>query len=58
LRQAIAELGGDIVFSHNDLLCNNILIENGSAEKIWFIDYEYAKYNVRGYDIANYFVES
>ena len=42
------------VFSHNDLLVNNVLVLKGQ-EKVVFIDYEYASFNFPFYDIANYF---
>lgn len=42
-----------LVFSHNDLLANNILIDTNG--KTVFIDYEYACYNYPIFDIANYF---
>lgn len=46
-----------VVFSHNDLLANNVLIcEPGNEIK--FIDFEYSGYNFRTYDIGNYFAES
>lgn len=45
-----------IVFSHNDLLANNVLIDE--KHKFFFIDFEYACYNYRSFDIANYFIES
>ena len=28
-----------------------------SPDKVYFIDYEYASYNYRGYDIGNHFAE-
>jgi len=46
-----------VVFSHNDLHSQNILVLEKS-QKIVLIDYEYSSYNYRGYDIANYFNES
>lgn len=48
-----------VVFSHNDLNCGNILVreENKDWDPIVFIDYEFAAYNHRGFDIANHFVE-
>ena len=46
-----------IVFSHNDLLANNILILD-SDKSVSFIDFEYCHYNLRTYDISNYFNES
>jgi thiamine kinase-like enzyme len=45
-----------LIFSHNDLLANNVLIAN-SNHKYIFIDYEYSTYNYRIFDIANYFNE-
>lgn len=49
--------GSGLVFSHNDLLANNVLIKQPSGEYV-FIDYEYASYNYAIFDIANYFNES
>jgi len=46
-----------VVFSHNDLHSQNILVLEKSS-KFVFIDYEYSDYNYRGYDIANLFNES
>jgi thiamine kinase-like enzyme len=46
------------VFSHNDMLANNILIGKDEAKTIWFIDFEYCALNLRTFDIANYFNES
>jgi|GEM_PF-3245897 len=44
------------VFCHNDLLAGNLLyMEN--TQKIQIIDFEYGKYNFRGFDIANHFCE-
>ncbi|KAJ2709376.1 hypothetical protein H4R19_004285 [Coemansia spiralis] len=45
-----------VVFSHNDLLSGNIILD-ASNTKVSFIDYEYANYNYRGFDIANHFNE-
>jgi thiamine kinase-like enzyme len=46
-----------LVFSHNDLLANNVLIRKDNG-KFVFIDYEYCSFNFPIYDIANYFEES
>jgi len=46
-----------VTFSHNDLLQGNVLINQENNDVI-FIDYEYAAYNFRGYDIGNMFRES
>ncbi|XP_077989651.1 choline/ethanolamine kinase-like [Glandiceps talaboti] len=47
------------VFCHNDLNHGNILlVDDGTKDKhIRFIDFEYASYNYRGFDIANHFCE-
>lgn len=44
-----------VVFAHNDLLGPNIILT--PEERIFFIDYEYANYNLRGFDFANHFCE-
>jgi len=46
-----------VVFSHNDIHSQNILLLN-QTEKLVLIDYEYGSYNYRGYDIANFFNEA
>ena len=48
------------VFCHNDALSFNIMIpfdffESVEEKKIVLIDYEYAGYNSRAFDIANHF---
>ncbi|KAK7281630.1 hypothetical protein RIF29_09787 [Crotalaria pallida] len=48
-------LNSPVIFSHNDLLSGNIMIND--EDKLYFIDYEYASYNYRGFDIANHFAE-
>uniref|UniRef100_A0A1I7V396 APH domain-containing protein n=1 Tax=Caenorhabditis tropicalis TaxID=1561998 RepID=A0A1I7V396_9PELO len=46
-----------VVFCHNDLACTNILQLN-STNEIMFIDWEYATYNFRGYDLAMHLSET
>ncbi|CAO4369800.1 unnamed protein product [Caenorhabditis nigoni] len=46
-----------LVFCHNDLTCSNILQLNSNNE-IMFIDWEFASYNCRGYDLAMHLSES
>jgi thiamine kinase-like enzyme len=46
-----------LVFSHNDLLANNVLIQKETHNFV-FIDYEYASYNFPIFDLANYICES
>ena len=45
-----------IVFTHNDLLLANIVIDDVTG-KVSFIDYEYGDYNYQECDIANHFDE-
>ncbi|XP_070555590.1 choline/ethanolamine kinase-like isoform X2 [Ptychodera flava] len=47
------------VFCHNDLNEGNVLLVDGETKgsNIMFIDFEYASYNYRGFDIANHFCE-
>jgi len=47
-------LGWDIVFCHNDLQENNILL---TAYGLRFIDFEYANFNFQSADIGNFFDE-
>jgi len=50
-----------IVFCHNDFQEGNILLKNGGGDfettKLSVIDFEYASYNYRAFDIANHFCE-
>ena len=49
------------VLCHNDLLCGNVLYQepipqqNPQGGKVFLIDYEYAAYNYRAFDLANHF---
>lgn len=47
-------LGWDIVFCHNDLQENNILL---TPQGLKFIDFEYANFNFQSADIGNFFDE-
>ena len=54
------EIALQIVFTHNDLLSGNVLIpmdffEQDGVSSMRFIDYEYAGYNSRAFDLANHF---
>eukprot|EP00262_Sarcandra_glabra_P007918 TRINITY_DN21032_c0_g1_i1.p1 TRINITY_DN21032_c0_g1~~TRINITY_DN21032_c0_g1_i1.p1 ORF type:complete len:397 (-),score=75.26 TRINITY_DN21032_c0_g1_i1:222-1319(-) len=49
-------LNAPVVFSHNDLLPGNLML-NDDEEKLYLIDFEYGSYSYRGYDIANHFNE-
>lgn len=54
--------GHDFVFSHTDLLCANVILEqrtdgNQQARAVTFIDYEYATAAPAAFDIVNVFAE-
>ncbi|KAJ2159538.1 hypothetical protein GGF46_002947 [Coemansia sp. RSA 552] len=56
LRELLAAVDSPVVFAHNDLLSGNIVMSE-AKDRVSFIDYEYATYNYRGFDIANHFNE-
>ncbi|KAJ2908937.1 hypothetical protein GGI21_002385 [Coemansia aciculifera] len=56
LESTLVALHSPVVFAHNDLLSGNIIMAE-SRDAVSFIDYEYAMYNYRGFDIANHFNE-
>ncbi|WJX67586.1 ethanolamine kinase [Trifolium repens] len=56
LQMLCDRLKSPVLFSHNDLLSGNIMI-NHEEDKLYLIDYEYASYNYRGFDIGNHFAE-
>jgi len=62
LKAALEDIGSPVVFSHNDLLLNNIVLQRDAAAgnrpvNVAFIDYEYAMLNYQAFDIANHFIE-
>ncbi|KAI7825468.1 kinase-like domain-containing protein [Kickxella alabastrina] len=56
LRQLTEARGFPIVFAHDDLQYGNILRLRDTGELV-VVDFEYAGYNYRGFDIANHFCE-
>ncbi len=56
MEKELAGCNSPIVFSHNDLLLGNIVIDK-SGDGVKFIDYEYGGFNYQGYDIGNHFSE-
>ncbi|KAJ2633841.1 hypothetical protein H4R22_000116 [Coemansia sp. RSA 1290] len=56
LKKMLSTVDSPVVFAHNDLLSGNIIM-NETRDQVAFIDYEYASYNYRGFDIANHFNE-
>lgn len=59
LKTSLMNIGSPIVFSHNDLLLTNIILQrnDGHPTEVSFIDYEYAMLNYQAFDIANHFIE-
>lgn len=62
LKAALRNVNSPVVFSHNDLLLTNIILQRdasagGRPVNVAFIDYEYAMPNNQAYDIANHFIE-
>ncbi|KAJ2454740.1 hypothetical protein EV183_001324 [Coemansia sp. RSA 2336] len=56
LKEMLSTVESPVVFAHNDLLSGNIIMSE-ARDQVAFIDYEYASYNYRGFDIANHFNE-
>ena len=67
IREKLPNLLKNIVFCHNDVHGGNILLSNDSPDpgsllksetpKLCIIDFEFASYNPRGFDLANHFAE-
>ncbi|KAJ1975134.1 hypothetical protein H4R35_003285 [Dimargaris xerosporica] len=57
LKARVTALNPPIVFAHNDLQYGNILRLDQPSQELVVIDFEYAGYNYRGFDIANHFSE-
>ncbi|KAI8078793.1 kinase-like domain-containing protein [Halteromyces radiatus] len=55
-QQWMDQVQSPIVFAHNDLQYGNILRLTSTNELV-AVDFEYAGYNSRGYDLANHFME-
>ncbi|KZV36411.1 putative ethanolamine kinase, partial [Dorcoceras hygrometricum] len=56
LKEMTDRFNAPIVFSHNDLLSGNLML-NDEEDKLYFIDFEYGSYSYRGFDIGNHFNE-
>lgn len=58
--RAKAEKGllGEVVFCHNDLLAGNVLLRaQNEGRCVRLVDFEYAGWNYRGFDVGNLFAE-
>ncbi|KAG0021512.1 hypothetical protein BGZ80_002251 [Entomortierella chlamydospora] len=53
----LATVHSPLVFAHNDTQYGNILKTNDESGELVVIDFEYAGYNTRGFDIGNHFCE-
>ncbi|KAG0061040.1 hypothetical protein BGZ92_006564, partial [Podila epicladia] len=56
-REIAASVNSPIVFAHNDTQYGNILQTLDPTHELVVIDFEYAGYNTRGFDIGNHFCE-
>ncbi|KAG0337378.1 hypothetical protein BG000_005501 [Podila horticola] len=56
-REIAASVNSPIVFAHNDTQYGNILQTLDPFPELVVIDFEYAGYNTRGFDIGNHFCE-
>lgn len=63
LKNILKDINSPVLFCHNDMQEGNILYKstppqlNGRSWQLIPIDFEYASYNYRGFDMANYFCE-
>ncbi|KAI8089878.1 kinase-like domain-containing protein [Halteromyces radiatus] len=55
-KEILSDIKSPIVFGHNDLQYGNILKRDDTGALV-LVDFEYAGYNTRGFDLANHFVE-
>ncbi|KAG0019995.1 hypothetical protein BGZ80_004940 [Entomortierella chlamydospora] len=53
----LADVHSPLVFAHNDTQYGNILRTLDDSGELVVIDFEYAGYNTRGFDIGNHFCE-
>jgi len=57
LLDALKVISSKIVLCHNDLHEGNILVNSSGSGELYLIDFEYAGWGPRGYDIGNHFCE-
>lgn len=57
VKEELQKGASPVVFCHNDLLCGNIMVGKEDSE-VSFVDFEYAAFNYRGFDIGNFFCEA
>ncbi|RHZ75556.1 hypothetical protein Glove_212g29 [Diversispora epigaea] len=57
LKSMLSKLDSPIVFAHNDTQYGNILRLDDGSNQLVVVDFEYAGYNYRGFDLGNHFCE-
>ncbi|RUS31564.1 kinase-like domain-containing protein [Jimgerdemannia flammicorona] len=57
MKRVLAGVWSPIVFGHNDAQYGNILRLKDHTHELVVVDFEYAGYNYRGFDISNHFCE-
>ncbi|CAG8543327.1 4304_t:CDS:2 [Acaulospora colombiana] len=57
LKVMLSKIDSPIVFAHNDTQYGNILRLADGSNQLVVVDFEYAGYNYRGFDIGNHFCE-
>ncbi|CAG8783197.1 16743_t:CDS:2 [Gigaspora margarita] len=57
MKQKLLLINSPIVLAHNDLQPGNILRLTDGSDELVAVDFEYAGYNYRGFDIGNFFCE-
>ncbi|ORZ26254.1 kinase-like domain-containing protein [Lobosporangium transversale] len=57
VQKALMRVHSPLVFAHNDAQYGNILRTLDESGELVVIDFEYAGYNTRGFDIGNHFCE-
>ncbi|CAG8652763.1 1994_t:CDS:2 [Acaulospora morrowiae] len=57
LKSILSKVNSPIVFAHNDTQYGNILRLADESNQLVVVDFEYAGYNYRGFDIGNHFCE-
>jgi len=56
LRAELESLESPVVFCHNDILLDNIVV-TPDGDRVCFIDFEYGGFNFQAFDIGNHFNE-
>ncbi|KAF9359195.1 hypothetical protein BGX26_012894 [Mortierella sp. AD094] len=57
IQHELTAVHSPLVFAHNDTQYGNILKTKDESGELVVIDFEYAGYNIRGFDIGNHFCE-